>query len=279
MDRKKRTVISHSQGRAPLSYMVILFLVVVVAFSSLGQAAEVDEALIDDALAGFDDDPSEGSDFDDALGGFDDEETTDSQSKETPRPTDKKFYKINGSAAIKSSYNFAHDAPTDDGTDYRGLSRLRAELFLGVDLYLPSNWKGRVSGRAFYDTVYALSGEEYTDEVLDTYRNEAEIGEVWVLGSLTKNLDIKIGRQVLVLGKSDNFRVTDLLNPIDNREPGMVDIEDLRLPVLMTRLDYYFGDFDITFAAIHERRFNKNAAFGSDFWPFPFPPPEEEIPG
>ena len=49
----------------------------------------------------------------------------------------------------------------------------------------------------------------------------------------------------------------------------MVDIEDLRLPVLMTRLDYYFGDFDITFAAIHERRLNKTAAFGSDFWPYP----------
>ena len=279
MDRKIRTVVSHSQGRAALLYMVILFLALFVAISPAVEAAEADEALIDDALAGFDEDPSEGSDFDDALGGFGDEETTDSQSKEAPRPTDKKFYKINGSAAIKSSYNFAHDAPTDDGTDYRGLSRLRAELFLGVDLYLPSNWKGRVSGRAFYDTVYALSGEEYTDEVLDTYRSEAEIGEVWVLGSLTKNLDIKIGRQVLVLGKSDNFRVTDLLNPIDNREPGMVDIEDLRLPVLMTRLDYYFGDFDITFAAIHERRFNKNAAFGSDFWPFPYPPPEEEIPG
>ena len=79
----------------------------------------------------------------------------------------------------------------------------------------PTEWKGLLSGRTFYDAVYELTDEVYTDEVLETYESEAEIGEAWIQGSVTKNLDLKIGRQILVWGKSDNIRVTDILNPIE----------------------------------------------------------------
>ena len=91
-------------------------------------------------------------------------------------------------------------------TDYRGLSRLRGELNLDIDIYLPHEWKGLLSGRTFYDAIYELTDEEYTDEVLETYESEAEIGEAWIQGSVTKNLDLKIGRQILVWGKSDNIQ-------------------------------------------------------------------------
>ena len=36
----------------------------------------------------------------------------------------------------------------------------------------------------------------------------------------------------------DNLRVTDVLNPMDLRVPGLTDIDDLRLPVTMIKLDY-----------------------------------------
>ena len=100
----------------------------------------------------------------------------------------------------------------------------------------------------------------------------------YIQGSLTKSLDVKIGRQIVVWGKSDNIRVTDVLNPLDIREPGLTDIEDLRLPVTMSRLDYYIGDWSLTGIAIHEIRFNKRPEYGSDFYPGSQPPPHEDKP-
>jgi len=72
--------------------------------------------------------------------------------------------------------------------------------------------------------------------------------------------------------------VTDVLNPIDLREPGMTDIEDIRLPIAMTRMDYYLAEWRLTGIAIHEIRFNELPAYGSDFYPAPIPPLPEETP-
>jgi hypothetical protein len=137
----------------------------------------------------------------------------------------------------------------------------------------------KISGTARYDFVYDLRGRDnYTREVLDSYPAEIELGEAWLQGSLTRNLDIKTGRQIVVWGRSDNIRITDVLNPLDMREPGLTDIEDLRLPCAMTRLDYYIGDWTLSGLAIHEIRFNKYPEFGSDFYPSPVPLPEERVP-
>jgi hypothetical protein len=69
-----------------------------------------------------------------------------------------------------------------------------------------------------------------------------------------------------------------VLNPLDMREPGMVDLEDLRLPVTMARADYYFGDWSMTAVVIPELRTNKIPVEGSDFYPVAFPMPVEDAP-
>ena len=97
-------------------------------------------------------------------------------------------------------------------------------------------------------------------------------------GVCSQDLDLKFGRQIVVWGKADNIRVVDVLNPLDYRELGLVDIEDLRLPVTMTRLDYYFGDWNLTGVVVHEIRYNKEPAYGSDFYPSAAPPPGVEEP-
>jgi hypothetical protein len=141
------------------------------------------------------------------------------------------------------------------------------------------SWQALISGKGTYDFAYHIKGrDEFTDDVLDNYEKEIELGETYVLGSLTDSLDIKVGRQIVVWGKSDNIRVTDVLNPLDFREPGLTDIEDLRLPVTMTRLDYYIGHWSLTGIAVHEIRFNKNPEYGSDFYPAEIPLPHEDKP-
>jgi hypothetical protein len=215
--------------------------------------------------------------LEDILGGFDDPAIFEDQRETSFGKLS--FWDLTGSFTSSASYNFAHNPPSGNGTDYRGLSRWRQELQLDLDLTLSSKWDAKISGRMFHDFVYGIRGRDnYTDDVLDQYENEAEIREAYIQGRLLPSVDIKFGRQIVVWGKSDNIRVTDVLNPLDNREPGMVDIENLRLPVTMTRLDYYFGDWNLSCVAVHEIRFNKEPVFGSDFFPLDAPPPFEEVP-
>lgn len=105
--------------------------------------------------------------------------------------------------------------------------------------------------------------------VLNDYESDTEFREIFIRGKINPRLDLKVGRQIVVWGKSDNFRVVDVLNPPDLREPGLVDIENLRLPSCKSRLDYYQGDWSLSGLAIHEIRFDKLPPYGSDFYPFP----------
>jgi len=238
-----------------------------------------------DVLEGFEDEPKDvkkSKPDDDFLDGFDDDIKKDKPELPPELQKDKikpSVFSLNGDVELGASYNFAHDKPEGNETDWRGLSRLRAKLNLELDVKFSSSWQARISGKGAYDFAYSIKGrDEFTDDVLDNYEKELELGETYIQGSLTKSLDVKIGRQIVVWGKSDSIRVTDVLNPLDIREPGLTDIEDLRLQVAMSRLDYYIGDWSLTGIAIHEIRFNKSPEYGSDFYPGSQPPPHEDKP-
>ena len=237
---------------------------------------------LDKVLKGFNDQRSTtkgDKELDDVLKGFEEDKGTAEESTQKEEAKKPPFYDLSGSLSLGISYGFAHDDPKPGETDYRGLTRLRPDVHLDLDITLSENWKALISGRAFYDLAYEINGrDKYTDEVLDEYEKEAEFGEVFLQGPLLTSLDLKVGRQIVVWGKSDNIRVVDILNPLDNREPGLVDIEDLRLPVTMTKLDYYLGKWNLTAITVHEIRFNKNPVFRSEFYTFETPLPEEEKP-
>lgn len=241
------------------------------------------EQSLDDVLQGFDTpaDTDKGSGdstpLDAVLDGFDDATT---ETEHGPVDTGQKTWQLNGAISLSSSYNYAHDAPLPGQTDYRGLSRMRSKLNLELETRFRNSWTAYVEGHGYYDAAYRINGRDnYTSDVLNTYERELELGEAWLRGKLNRSTDIKLGRQIVVWGKSDNIRITDIINPLDNREPGMVDIEDLRLPLGMARLDYYVGDWGISALAIPEIRFNKNPPYGSDFYPYPAAMPHESIPG
>lgn len=240
-----------------------------------------DDAL-DDLLKGFNEETGvdeKGRTDDDILEGFDNE-VEDAKSESPEQEQKPSIYSLDGYIKLGASYNIAHDAPEPGKTDWRGLSRLRPEMQLDLSARFSKSWQAFVSGKGSYDFAYEIRGrDEFTEPVLDNYEKELELREAYVLGSLSDNLDIKAGRQIVVWGKSDNIRVTDVLNPLDMREPGLTDIEDLRLPVTMTRLDYYIGKLSLTGIALHEIRFNKNPEYGSDFYPAATPLPLEDKPG
>lgn len=239
------------------------------------------EDFSDDLGDDFEDDPESGSDdlgddFDDFEGDEVEDGVQGAISDGDDLGEDEALYEepspvsINGHLAIESSYNFAHKKPDPGETDWRGLSKLKSEFQLEIDARLSESWQMFVSGDFFNDFAYTINGrDDYTEEVLDTYQQQNEIREAYIQGSLISSLDIKVGRQIIVWGRSDNIRVTDVLNPLDLRSPGLTDIEDLRMPVTMTRFDFYHGDWNITGVAVHEQRTNKDPAYGGDFYPLP----------
>jgi hypothetical protein len=217
-------------------------------------------------------------DVDEALEGFEQEE------EELPRPTEqqpvapepRRWWDLTGTASLGGSWAYRHARPDE----YQGLTRLQARLALQLDLELPREFEARIAGRGFRDYAYALEGRgEYGEEVRDTYERELEFQELWLGGPLLHDLDLHFGRQIVAWGRSDNLRVLDVLNPIDAREPGLVDIEDLKLPVTMTRLEYFRGEWSLEGLAIHETRFDEGPVPGSDFFPPGVPDLPEERPG
>ncbi len=266
-----------------LLYMLSIFLI--IGYSPLPQIcyAQTEESK-DNLLDGFDDMVDDGSENqkDELLNGFEDLiDESESQKKPAIQAADKQatatakksVLDLGGNAKAAASYNFARKPPG------RGLHHLKSELLLKGDYKTADGWQLHAGIKGSYDFVYLLNGrEKYTQQTIDAYESELELRKAYLQGSLTPNLDLKVGRQIVIWGRSDNIRVVDVINPMDLREPGITDIEDLRLPVTMTKLDYYLGPFNLSGMLIHEVRVSKVSPYGSEFYPLNFPPPPEDIP-
>ena len=281
----------------PLSLILSTLLLTTLSFGADDLDAAMDgfdepaqsSTLDEDALSGFDEE-SATSDFDDdALDGFDDGESNDIAMEEE---SGSDWYSFSGYVSILGAYNYAQTAPTplpndpafaDNKTmDFRGLSRARTKLDLALEMRHSDNWKSRIEVMGWYDASWAINGKSnYSDLVLDTYESFYDLKDAYIQGTLSDSVDLKVGRQIVIWGKSDSIRITDVINPLDNREPGMVDIKDLRLTETMTKLDYYFGDYGLSAIIIHEPRIQIEPAFGSDYRPrdvFGKPIPDERFP-
>lgn len=219
----------------------------------------------DDDLGGFDEIQESVEPTNDDLDGFGDEESINIEEVKKIQPKES-IYSLSGDLAFKTSVGYlSHEV---DGVEYSGVNQAQTALYLQLDVKLSDTWKLRVSGDAFYDIIYDInSHNDYNKDVLDTYRTQLRFDDTYIQGRLSSDVDVKIGRQIVVWGKSDTIRITDVINPIDNRLPGMTDIEDLRLSIGMLKLDYYFGAWNLSTMVIAENRIMLEAAPRGEFFP------------
>jgi len=166
--------------------------------------------------------------------------------------------------SLLSTYNYIDRQTLQNSNNLSSISSLKGSFDLDIEYKISKKDKARVGLKAYYDAIYRLKSDDIPN-IPDTYQSELEIGEAYVAGSISDNLDYKIGRQIVVWGKSDSIRVNDMLNPMDNRNPGIVDIEDLRLPVAMAKFDYYVGDWQLGLIDIFEYRNSKMPEYGSGY--------------
>jgi hypothetical protein len=101
-----------------------------------------------------------------------------------------------------------------------------------------------VIGRSVYDSIYDI-GDAVTSKFSEQQENkrkfEYKLREVYVDLALPP-FSLRLGRQQVTWGETDNFRALDVINPLDlrwhwSREPW----EDVRIPLWMARAIYDIG--------------------------------------
>ncbi len=219
--------------------------------------------LICPALAGA-------SEMDDLEAGFDNDDEpviildqTDDKSLLHP-------YRLSGWAKVSLAYDYSQDTPANlpppEGTDHGGISRVRPEFFLEFDGKFLPRWKVLLGGRYRHDFVIELNDrDDYAQQYIDDVEDDFEVWEAYIQGEIFPGFDIKAGRQIIIWGTSDDLRVTDVINPLDYREFGMTDIEGLRLPLGMVRLDWTTGNWTTTGLALFENRASHYPVIGSPY--------------
>ncbi|SFV52530.1 hypothetical protein MNB_SM-4-159 [hydrothermal vent metagenome] len=233
------------------------------------------EDAIEADLNGFDMQESSETDLDgfgEDLDGFSTQKSL--ETSHIPKKKQKQStYTILGKLSLKANYGYREHrvkANKSDsvGIEYSGFNQAQISTYLQFDTKLSKTWKIRISGDSFYDAIYDLnSHNNYNQDTLNTYKTQLRLDDTYIQGSITKDFDAKIGRQIVVWGKSDSIRITDIINPLDNRLPGLTDIGDLRLSTTMAKFDYYKGDWNFSAMAIVESRIFLEAAPRSEYFP------------
>ena len=178
---------------------------------------------------------------------------------------------ISGDISYFSSYTLSSWKPYPGSVPnekYWGSSKIRANLKLKYhfsdDLFL------KLNGHAFRDNIYKEHGRfKYTQEFLDEYEDEVRADELFIRYSATPWVSITAGKQIVVWGTSDNLRVVDIINPLDNRELGIDDIENIRLASNMLKVDAQIDDWMLSGMIITEVEQDQNPVYGSPYFVFP----------
>ncbi|NOR55199.1 MAG: DUF1302 family protein [Sulfurovum sp.] len=221
---------------------------------------------IDDTLSGFDDDmptQTESVSANDIQDGFDEGDESVPHLMKSEEDEESYFTDFSGKITQEGAIAYNDDRPQNV------FGSLRQSLFLYYEHKFENNIKVKINARAFYDPMYdtSTSADFYPAEVAEL-NSEVELFEAYVEGTIIENLDARLGRQVIVWGKSDTIRITDVLNPIDNRRPGYQDLESLYLPKTMLKFDYQYDDnWRITPIVTLEQRFTKDPPYGSVYNP------------
>ncbi|HIN86144.1 MAG TPA: hypothetical protein EYN06_06660 [Myxococcales bacterium] len=124
------------------------------------------------------------------------------------------------------------------------------------------------AGHAEYDLAYLVNRDKYDQSTLDTYEWDVQSREILAAISLG-DVEITLGRQIVAWGEGDALSLLDVVNPRDMREPGSADIDDLRLPVLSSRIGWFIGSHRLEAMVIHESDFGLRPSAMGEFSPLP----------
>lgn len=117
-------------------------------------------------------------------------------------------------------------------------------------------WRARAEVHGEYDLAYLSDRERFDEPTLETYEARIIGGETWLAVTLG-DVDLTVGRQIVVWGEGDVLSPLDVVSPRDLREPGLADLDDLRLAVLGLRAAWFVGDHRLELLAVPEAYFGE----------------------
>jgi hypothetical protein len=151
--------------------------------------------------------------------------------------------------------------------DDKPLAKARQSLDLKLS-YRTGIFRMLLAGHAEYDAAYLIDRDDYDSATIETYEWDGESREL-IAALSPGDFEITVGRQIVAWGEGDALSVLDVVNPRDLREPGLADLDDLRLPILATRIGWFPGSHRIEAMVIHESNFGKRPPPLGFFSPLP----------
>lgn len=133
------------------------------------------------------------------------------------------------------------------------LATLRTSLD-GTIAWSRGPWRLNVSGHAEVDPAFWLQSDDFDGPTVDRYASLIDVRKSHV-AYLGQNADATFGFQIVPWGEALMLGALDVANPRDLREPGLADLEDIRLPVLSTRLGLGDAGHRVELLWVHEARF------------------------
>lgn len=132
--------------------------------------------------------------------------------------------------------------------------------------YRGKSWRLQATAHAEYDFAYLMSPERYDQPTQDVYQWDINSRELIAAISLG-NFELSVGRQIIAWGEGMILSPLDVVNPKDNREPGQVALEDIRLPLLSTRIGWFYENHRVELLVNHESEWGYRPAPLSAFSP------------
>lgn len=215
-----------------------------------------EEALWEDVV------PEDGDDGADAVGFAD---VSEEEVAGSPSPT------VSSGSEEPSAWTFIGAARSqwalwverfDDDPWAKGRQSLDLSLSYGNH-----GWRGRASLHAEYDLRYVVDRDRFGRATRDAYEWLVYLDETF-LSWAGDAVDVTVGRQIVAWGQGDVVSPIDVVTPRDLREPGLADLEDLRLPVWATRVGVSSGYHRVEGMVIHVPSFGYRSPPLGPFSPF-----------
>ena len=145
------------------------------------------------------------------------------------------------------------------------LAKARQSLDLAFR-YKNDGWRLILEQHVEYDLLYDVK-DNFDATQVELYRNQFIAGEQLIAKRLG-NVELSTGRQIIAWGEGDGLSALDLINPRDQREPGVSDIDDLRLAVWMSRARWSNHHHELDFVIRHEGNYGLLVPPRADYSPF-----------
>ena len=137
--------------------------------------------------------------------------------------------------------------------------------------YKRAEWSLIAEAHIEYDLLYDVSDQEFDPVQIEEYRAQyipgiQSIAKRFSLGQMSVNLST--GRQIITWGESDGLSPLDVINPQDQREPGVADLDDMKLAVWLTRALIAQGSHSAELIVRHEGNYGLLVPPQADYSPF-----------